>query len=122
MTLEAQVRNSVMEETAQEREAQARPLAAARQLITLSLPQPHLCNPWAQRSLIWFQLGNSSCRPMGSWFPGAGCEEKANSHKQQLPALLANGKDVLIGLRWRMGSNLSKDPGLLHTGYENASS
>ena len=76
----------------------------------------------ASRTFQRFQLGNSSCRPMGSWFPGAGCEEKANSHKQQLPAPPANGKDVLIGLRWRMGSNLSKDPGLLRTGYENASS
>ena len=30
----------MMEETAQERQTRARPLAAARQLITLSLPQP----------------------------------------------------------------------------------
>ena len=76
----------------------------------------------ASRTFQRFQLGNSSCHPTGSWFPGAGCEEKASSHKQQLPVLPANGKDVLIGLRWRMGYNLSKDSGLLHTGYENASS
>lgn len=76
----------------------------------------------ASRTFQRFQLGNSSCHPMRSWLPRAGCEEKAKSHKQQLPAPPANGKDVLIRLRWRMGSSLSKDSGLLRTGYENASS
>ena len=39
-------------------------------------PQPHLCNPWAQRSLIWFQLGNS--RPTGCRLGGESGYDKGD--------------------------------------------
>ena len=72
----------MMEETAQERQTRARPLAAARQIITLSLPQPTSAIPGLRPDKLSPSPSLSSGSSWGTPGPrGAGVEGESGYDK-----------------------------------------